>query len=126
MTAAADPAGEITMTQRLAPGAVLLEPCAGTGTMVRAAAAALRFQGIDPGLYHWWLNDIDTINSACCAVNSRLWRLGDNVTISCRDAFGDPRELEEPTHRRAERAIAEHERRPLLYPTPARSPYWPL
>ncbi|MER5356485.1 hypothetical protein ABT093_39970 [Kitasatospora sp. NPDC002551] len=123
---ASDPAGEILLTDLPAPGAVLLEPCAGTGTMVRAAAAALRFQGLDPGRYHWWLNDIDAVNSACCAVNSRLWRLGSSVTVSCGDALGDPRNLEEPTHRRAERAIAEHKHRPLLYPTRTRPPHWHL
>lgn len=123
---AADHLSEVLTSDRPEPGRVWLEPCAGTGTLVRAAAAALRFEGLDPGLYHWWLNDIDPLNAACCAVNARLWRLGRSVTVSCGDALRDPRDLEEPALDRAERAIAERMRRPLLYPTWTRSPYWPL
>lgn len=118
--------GEIALVTRLEPGALFLEPCAGTGTMARAAAATLRSQGLDPARYRWWLNDLAPLNSACCAVNAQLWRLGRGVTVSCGDALRDPRELEEPTRQRAERAIAEQARRPLLYPTRTRSPRWPF
>lgn len=118
--------GEIALTERLEPGALFLEPCAGTGTMARAAAVTLRSQGLDPAQYRWWLNDLSSLNSACCAVNAQLWRLGRGVTVSCGDALRDPRELEEPTRQRAEWAIAEQARRPLLYPTRTRSPRWPF
>jgi hypothetical protein len=124
--AAADHVGEITLAERPEPGALLLEPCAGTGTMVRAAAATLRSQDLDPGRYRWWLNDIDPLNSACCAVNAQLWRLGRSVTVSCGNALLDPHDLEESTRQRAERAIAEQKVRPLLYPTRTRSPRWPF
>lgn len=123
---ASDHVGEVTLPGGLEPGGLILEPCAGTGTMVRAAAATLRLQGLDPGRYRWWLNDLDPLNSACCAVNAQLWQLGRAVTVSCGNALLDPRELEEPTRQRAERAIAEQRRRPLLYPTRTRSPRWPF
>jgi len=125
---AADPAAEIELlSSPVEPGALILEPCAGTGTMVRALAAAMRFFGSEPGQYRWWLNDIDEINAACCAVNTQLWRLGRQVTVSCGDALHDPRTaLEEPTRERARRAVAEQKRRPVLYPTRTRPPFWPL
>lgn len=124
----ADPAATIELlSSPLEPGTMILEACAGTGTMVRALAAALRFFGSDPGQYRWWLNDIDEFNSACCAVNAQLWRLGRQVTVSCGDALRDPRTaLEAPTRERAERAVAEQQRRPVLYPTHTRPPFWPL
>jgi hypothetical protein len=124
---AANAISEMLFTTGLEPGAQLIEPCAGTGSIVRAAAAALRFYGLDPGRFRWWLNDIDPLNAACCAVNAHLWRLGRHVTVSCGDALPDPRKaLEEPTRQRAERAIAEHKRRPLLYATHTRPPRWPF
>ncbi|WP_406260537.1 SAM-dependent methyltransferase [Streptomyces chartreusis] len=118
---------EVLLTEPVAPGSRLLEPCAGTGTMVRAAAATLRFQGADPASYRWWMNDIDPLLVACCAVNAVLWRLGPDVTVSCGDTFRDPKELEAPARQRAENAVAEHKRKPVLYPTRTRpSPRWPV
>ncbi|MFD7898914.1 hypothetical protein [Streptomyces sp. NPDC059743] len=122
---AADNVGEITLATGLEPGALLLEPCAGTGTMARAAAAAMRVYGMDPGSYRWWLNDLDELNAACCAVNAQLWRLGRQVTVSCADSLREPGVLEESAHARGEKARAEQRRRPVLYPTESRSPYWP-
>jgi len=122
----ADNVGQIALAEGLEPGALFLDPCAGTGTMARAAAAAMRVYGLDPRLYRWWLNDISPLNTACCAVNAQLWRLGQLVTVSCGDALQHPRVLEEPTRERAERAGAEQKRRPVLYPTRTRPPYWPL
>lgn len=87
------------------PGDLILEPAAGTGAMARAAAAAMRFFGSDPVAYHWWLNDIDPLNSACCVVNAQLWRLGRQVTVSCGDALHHPRRLEEAVMARAQRSF---------------------
>lgn len=123
---AADNVGETTLATGLEPGALLLEPCAGTGTMARAAAAAMRVYGMDPARYRWWLNDIDELNVACCAVNAQLWRLGRQVTVSCADSLRETRLLEESARQRAEKAKAEQEIRPVLYPTKTRPPYWPF
>ncbi|MEU6349977.1 hypothetical protein ABZ896_11685 [Streptomyces sp. NPDC047072] len=123
---AADNIGEVIFATERKPGDLFLEPAAGTGTMARAAAAALRVYGTDPASYRWWLNDLDPLNAACCAVNSQLWRLGRRVTVSCGDALNQPRLLEESVQRRAEQAIAELEERPVLYPTRTRPPFWPF
>ncbi|MFF1716533.1 hypothetical protein [Streptomyces sp. NPDC058268] len=122
---AANHHAEILLAHRLPSGARLLEPCAGTGTMVRAAAATLRSQGLDPASYRWWMNDTDPLLIACCAVSTVLWRLGSDVTVSQGDAFRDPKDIEGPAREKAARAIQEQKRRPLLYPPqgwPVRSP----
>lgn len=123
---AADHVGEVSFATGLEAGALLLEPCAGTGTMARAAAAAMRVYGMNPAHYRWWLNDIDPLNVACCAVNAQLWRLGHRVTVSCADSLRETRLMEESAHRRVEKARAEQKRRPVLYPTRTRPPYWPF
>ncbi|MFJ4003926.1 N-6 DNA methylase [Streptomyces sp. NPDC090023] len=122
---ATDFMGDMVFTADRRPGDLLLEPAAGTGTMARSAAATMRSLGTDPADYHWWLNDIDPLNAACCAVNAQLWRLGRQVTVSCGNALNDPRLLEEAVRERAERANAEQQSRPVLYPTGTRPPFWP-
>ncbi|MEU2769831.1 MULTISPECIES: hypothetical protein [Streptomyces] len=122
---AADNVGDILLSTDRRPGDLLLEPAAGTGTMTRAAAATMRYFGADPAEYRWWLNDLDPLNAACCAVNAQLWRLGQHVTVSCGDALKHPRLLEEAAQGRAERASAEQKARPVLYPTTTRPPFWP-
>ncbi|WP_256098690.1 hypothetical protein [Streptomyces agglomeratus] len=117
--------GDILLFTDRRPGDLMLEPAAGTGTMARSAAATMRFFGTDPTAYRWWLNDIDPLNAACCAVNAQLWRLGRQVTVSCGDALNHPRLLEEAVRERAERASAEQKARPVLYPTRTRPPFWP-
>ncbi|MFI5749079.1 N-6 DNA methylase [Streptomyces sp. NPDC051644] len=116
---------EILLSEPIPPGARLIEPCAGTGTMVRAAAATLRFQGTDPAVYQWWMNDVDEIHVACCAVNAVLFRLGPNVTVSRGNTFRDVSELEQDAQARADRAISEQRRTPILYPTRTRPLRWP-
>lgn len=123
---AADHVAETIFATDRKPGELILEPAAGTGTMARAAAAALRLYGADPAGYRWWLNDVDPLNAACCAVNAQLWRLGQQVTVSCGDALDHSRLLEESVQRRAEQAIAELEKNPVLYPTRTRPPFWPF
>ncbi|MFH9818269.1 N-6 DNA methylase [Streptomyces sp. NPDC017230] len=123
--AAANNVGDILLSTDRRPGDLLLEPAAGTGTMTRAAAATMRYFGADPAEYRWWLNDLDPLNAACCAVNAQLWRLGQNVTVSCGDALKHPRLLEQAVQGRAERASAEQKARPVLYPTTTRPPFWP-
>jgi hypothetical protein len=123
---AADLHAEVLLTEPVPSGARLIEPCAGTGTMVRAAAATLRFQGKDPADCRWWMNDIDEIHVACCAVNAVLFRLGPNVTVSHGNVFHDVGELEKDAQARADRAIREQRRRPVLYPTRTRPVHWPV
>lgn len=117
--------GDVLFSADRRPGDLFLEPAAGTGTMARSAAATMRFCGTDPASYRWWLNDLDRLNAACCAVNAQLWRLGRRVTVSCGDALNHPRHLEEAVRERAERASAEQKARPVLYPTTSRPPFWP-
>ncbi|MEV8063981.1 hypothetical protein AB0P37_48255 [Streptomyces antimycoticus] len=122
---AADLNAELLLPWDLPPGARFLEPCAGTGTMVRAAAATLRYRRLAPSSYWWWMNDPDPVNAACCAVNALLWRLGPCVMVSSDDALGNVEELQERARHNAEKATREQRSRPLLYPTRTRSPYWP-
>jgi hypothetical protein len=73
------------------PDEDVLEPCAGTGSMVRAAAEAMRENGDDPARVTWVLNDIDHLAVACLAVNTHLWGLGRQVLPCAGDAL-DPRD----------------------------------
>lgn len=50
-------------------GARVLEPCAGSGTMVLGAIAAMRSAGQDPNTCTWVLNDIDPIAIALAGIN---------------------------------------------------------
>ncbi|MFI6688441.1 hypothetical protein [Streptomyces sp. NPDC050485] len=59
-------------------------------------------------------------------MNAQLWRLGQQVTVSCGDALKHPRILEEAVQERAERASAEQKARPVLYPTRTRPAFWPF
>ncbi|MGW7316315.1 N-6 DNA methylase [Streptomyces sp. NPDC054865] len=122
---AADHLAKMLLADPPPPGARLIEPCAGTGGMVRAAAATLRLQGRDPGDYHWWMNDIDELHVAACAVNAILFRLGPHVTVSRGDTFHDVSLLEQDAQERADRAIREQRRAPILYPTRTRPLCWP-
>ncbi|MBL6280157.1 N-6 DNA methylase [Micromonospora fiedleri] len=70
-------------------GARILEPCAGTGTMLLGAAQAMRENGLDPTRCEWWANDIDPLASALCAVNLHLWGLGWRVVVGCGDGLLD-------------------------------------
>ncbi|MFI2906726.1 N-6 DNA methylase [Streptomyces sp. PDY-4] len=117
--------GDMVISADRKPGDLFLEPAAGTGTMARSAAATMRFFGTDPAAYRWWLNDLDPLNAACCAVNAQLWRLGRQVTVSCGDALNHPRLLEQAVRERAERATSKQKARPVLYPTTTRPPFWP-
>ncbi|MFG3602600.1 N-6 DNA methylase [Micromonospora chersina] len=70
-------------------GARILEPCAGTGTMLLGAAQSMRENGLDPTACEWWANDIDQLAAACCAVNFHLWGLGWRVVVGCGDGLQD-------------------------------------
>ncbi|WFE47614.1 N-6 DNA methylase [Verrucosispora sp. WMMD1129] len=70
-------------------GARILEPCAGTGTMLLGAARAMRERGLDPTTCEWWANDIDPLAAALCAVNLHLWGLGWRVVVGCGDGLLD-------------------------------------
>lgn len=117
---AANHMGELLFSTDRKPGDLILEAAAGTGTMARAAAATMRFLHTNPAEYRWWLNDLDPLNAACCAVNAQLWRLGRQVTVSCGDALNHPGLLEEAVQERAGRAMAEQRAQPVLYPTSTR------
>lgn len=71
------------------PAARILEPCAGTGTMLLGAAQAMREAGHDPTSCEWWANDIDPLAAALCAVNLHLWGLGWRVVVGCGDGLQD-------------------------------------
>ncbi|MEV8544521.1 hypothetical protein [Streptomyces sp. NPDC051572] len=122
---AANALAEVILTDRFPPGTQFLEPCAGTGTMIRAGAATLRFQGLEPASYRWWMNDLDEVNAACCAASSALWRLGPNVTITQGNSLRPPSELEQSAQERSSRVIQERRRSPLLYETRTRPACWP-
>ncbi|MFU8873222.1 N-6 DNA methylase [Micromonospora sp. SL4-19] len=70
-------------------GAKILEPCAGTGTMLLGAAQAMRENGLDPTTCEWWANDLDPLAAALCAVNFHLWGLGWRVVVGCGDGLQD-------------------------------------
>lgn len=67
----------------------ILEPCAGTGTMLLGAARAMRENGLDPTTCEWWANDLDPLAAALCAVNVHLWGLGWRVVVGCGDGLLD-------------------------------------
>lgn len=68
-------------------GARIMEPCAGTGTMLLGAAQAMRATGLDPTTCEWWANDLDPLAAALCAVNVHLWGLGRRVVVGCGDGL---------------------------------------
>ncbi|WDZ84020.1 N-6 DNA methylase [Micromonospora cathayae] len=68
-------------------GQRVLEPCAGTGTMLLGAAQAMREDGLDPTTCEWWANDLDPLAAALCAVNLHLWGLGWRVVVGCGDGL---------------------------------------
>ncbi|CAM5479516.1 MULTISPECIES: N-6 DNA methylase [Streptomyces] len=82
-------------------GYSILDPCAGTGGMVRSAAQHLRGMGLDPARFTWFAQEIDPLAAAGCAVNMIVWGMGPNALVACGDtlAEGDlwPRAVE---HRR--------------------------
>ena len=86
----------------LQDGQSLLEPTAGTGVMLCAAAQTLRRQGRDPAAITWYANDIDPITAACLAVNAHLWGLGWNVLIGCANGL----DQEWPEQARQDRAAS--------------------
>ncbi|GIE28976.1 hypothetical protein Ait01nite_020210 [Actinoplanes italicus] len=69
------------------PGSRILDPCAGTGTMLLGAARSMRRRGVDPAVSEWWANDIDWAAAACCAVNMHLWGMGPRVIVGCGDGL---------------------------------------
>jgi hypothetical protein len=69
------------------PGERVLEPAAGTGGLLCAAAQAMREQGLDPTQVYWYAADIDYVAVACMAVNVHLWDLGTRVVLGCADTL---------------------------------------
>ena len=74
----------------LAPGQSICDPTAGTGGLLRAAAAALRDEGKDPHEYLWFGCDIAPVAVAGLAVNAHIWGLGPGVVIGCADSLAEP------------------------------------
>lgn len=68
-------------------GERILDPCAGTGTMLLGASKSMRRRGVNPAASEWWANDIDWAAAACCAVNMHLWGLGPRVVVGCGDGL---------------------------------------
>ncbi|MGP3685853.1 N-6 DNA methylase [Streptomyces sp. IBSNAI002] len=78
------------------------DPAGGSGGMLRAAAQALRWRGLDPADFQWSMVDIDQVAAACAAVNAIVWGLGPNVVVACDDSLVNPRAVEDArAHARA-------------------------
>lgn len=86
--------GDARPGQETHTGARFLDPAAGSGGMLRAAAQDLRARGLDPADYVWCANDIDPIAASACAVNFMLWDLGAASVVACSDALTDPDGIE--------------------------------
>ncbi|WP_149264261.1 N-6 DNA methylase [Actinomadura sp. K4S16] len=78
------------------------DPAAGTGGLLRAAAWALRNQGIEPSRFAWAATDIDPIAAACCAVNALVWDLGPDVLVHCGNTLTEPDGIKRERLRRKE------------------------
>lgn len=79
-------------------GERVLEPTAGTGALLRAAAEAMRELDRDPSTVEWWAVDVDELAVACLAVNAVLWGLGNKVVLGVGNGLTDewmPRALAE-------------------------------
>jgi hypothetical protein len=74
----------------LSPGQSICDPTAGTGGLLRAAAAALCAEGKDPHDYLWFGCDIAPVAVAGLAVNAHIWGLGPKVVIGCADSLAEP------------------------------------
>ncbi|MET7809791.1 N-6 DNA methylase [Streptomyces sp. NPDC005395] len=73
--------------EQIREGYSLLDPCAGTGGMFRAAAELFRSMGLDPANYTWFAQEIDPLAAAGCAVNMIVWGLGPNAMVACGDTL---------------------------------------
>jgi N-6 DNA Methylase len=71
----------------LSPGQSICDPTAGTGGLLRGAAAALRADGRDPGEFVWYGCDISPVAVAGLAVNAHVWGLGRQVVIGCANTL---------------------------------------
>lgn len=69
------------------PGQTVVEPAAGTGALLCAAAAAMRERGHDAAQAWWFAGDIDPLAVGCLAVNTAVWELGPRVVIGCGDSL---------------------------------------
>lgn len=90
----------------LKAGEHILDPCAGSGGLLRAAAQNVRKRGMDPAGFWWSMVDIDPVAAACCAVNAIVWELGPRVTVACADALANPDAVEDAM--KEARAVFEH------------------
>lgn len=69
----------------------LIDSYAGTGGLLRAAAAELREAGETPHDFRWYGCDVDPVLVAALAVNVHIWDLGPRVLLGCADAIMEPR-----------------------------------
>lgn len=72
------------------PGQSICDPAAGTGGLLRAAAAAVRANGGDPHEVWWYACDIDPVAVAALAVNFHLWGLGPRVVVGRANTLVEP------------------------------------
>ncbi|MBV9011072.1 MAG: N-6 DNA methylase [Pseudonocardiales bacterium] len=72
-----------------AEGDQIMEPAAGTGGLLCAAAEAMRDLGRDPTTVEWYAVDIDYLTIACLAVNTVLWELGEKVILGVGNGLTD-------------------------------------
>lgn len=84
------------------PGQHIHDPAGGSGGLLRSAAQALRWRGLDPADFQWSMVDVDAIAAACGAVNAIVWGLGPNVVVACDDTLANPNAVEDArAHARA-------------------------
>ncbi|WP_424216963.1 N-6 DNA methylase (plasmid) [Streptomyces sp. BI20] len=92
------------------PGDSILDPAAGSGGLMRAAAQVIRRHGMDPAEFTWAMVDIDPIAASCAATNAIVWGLtngnGTNVTVACDDSLANARAVEDA--RKRAREVIEH------------------
>jgi hypothetical protein len=79
-----------SLVPTLKAGQSMLDPCCGTGGMLRGMAVSMRQAGIDPATAIWAGVDIDYLAVACAAVNAELWQLGYQVVLWCGDSLAEP------------------------------------
>lgn len=72
-----------------AEGARVVDPAAGAGGLLRAAAQAMRRSGRDPATVAWFAVDLDPVAVACLACNAVLWDLGPHVIVGVGDGIAD-------------------------------------
>ncbi|MFJ4412944.1 N-6 DNA methylase [Streptomyces sp. NPDC088925] len=83
-------------------GGRILDPAAGTGGLLRAAALQLHEMGRDPSTYAWFAQDVDPLSAGGCAVNFLVWGLGPKAMVACGNSLSEPDGYERALRHRVE------------------------